>query len=324
MWSMQTTRSSETKSIRFRAMGSDAHVVVVGGPSGLAERARDRVDDLERRWSRFRPDSEVTALNGGAGTFVAVSPETRLLVERAVDAWRLTGGTFDPTVLGAVVRAGYGRSFELGPIRAHGPSPLLAGCTDITIDGGRVRLPAATAFDPGGIGKGLAADVVVGETMAAGAAGVCVNLGGDLRVAGEGPDGAPWTIAVEHPWAAEPLGLLGLNAGAVATSTPLLRAWTIGGRHVHHLIDPATGEPSESDLTLATVVAGDAWMAEALAKTVLLRGADRAFDVLDITCDALIVDRCGRVSATNGLSAFLGGRRLPASIGVPAMAEVGP
>src|SRR5581483_1485033 len=112
----------ETAERRFRAMGSDAHVIVVGGPGGsggpggLAEAAQRRIDDLEQRWSRFIAGSEISRLNERAGTPMTVSPETAELVRRAIDAWRFSGGGFDPTVLGAVIRAGYDRSFEeLGP-----------------------------------------------------------------------------------------------------------------------------------------------------------------------------------------------------------------
>jgi thiamine biosynthesis lipoprotein len=173
-----------------------------------------------------------------------------------------------------------------------------------------VCLPAGTGFDPGGIGKGLAADIVLSELVATGAEGACVNVGGDLRVSGVAPDGA-WTVGVEHPWQRLPLVLLGLSAGAVATSTTLRRRWQVDGEVLHHLIDPATGEPSTTDLSLATVLAGEAWSAEVLAKTVLLRGAARAFDVLDAAVEAITVDRLGRVAATAGIGAFLGDGPLP-------------
>jgi thiamine biosynthesis lipoprotein len=300
--------------LSFRAMGSDAHVIVVGGPVGLAERARRRIDDLERRWSRFLPDSEISGLTRRAGEWVALSAESVLLVERALEAWRLTVGRFDPTVLGAVIRAGYDRSFEqLSGAARPGASPLTVGAAGIEVDGDRVRLPAGVGFDPGGIGKGLAADLVVAETLAAGAAGACVNLGGDLRVAGRPPSPVDaWTVAVEHPGSAEPVALLGLRDGAVATSTTLRRRWTAGGQERHHLIDPWTGAPSDSDLTLAAVVAVDAWTAEVLAKAVLLRGSAQAFDLVSgLGADALTVDRDGVVRSTPGLAAFLGGRPLP-------------
>ena len=83
-------------------MGSDAHVIVVGGPASLAREAEHRIADLERRWSRFEEHSEVNALTRHAGSPVVVSPETRELVERAIAAWRMTRGLFDPTVLGAL------------------------------------------------------------------------------------------------------------------------------------------------------------------------------------------------------------------------------
>jgi len=297
-------------------MGTDAHLVVVGGADGLVERARRRVDDLEARWSRFLPGSEVSALNDQAGTFVPVSPDTVLLVERAVEAWRLTGGAFDPTVLGALVRAGYDRSFELlGPTPPGGPSQLGIGAADIAVGGGGVCLPPGTGFDPGGIGKGLAADVVCAEAMAAGAEGACVNLGGDVRVAGVGPQGGAWTVALEHPWGKRPLALLGVADGAVATSTTLRRRWHTGGEARHHVIDPQTGLPSTTDLTLATVVSADAWVAEALAKAVLLAGSAHPFDILGGTgASGLTVDGDGRVAASGGMADFLGGATLPEAI----------
>jgi thiamine biosynthesis lipoprotein len=311
---MDTRTRSTVDTLRFRAMGSDCHVIVVGGPPGAAADARDRIGDLEERWSRFRSDSEISRLNAQAGTPLAVSADTRLLVTRAIEAWRLSGGAFDPTLLGAVLRAGYVHSLERGPITARGASTLLTGCTDIVVDGDTVCLPGGTGFDPGGIGKGLAADIVVAELVEAGVAGACINVGGDLRVAGAAPDGRSWTVAVEHPWQRTPLALLGLNAGAVATSTTLRRRWEVDGQSLHHLIDAGTGEPSASDLTLASVVTGEAWSAEVLAKTVLLRGAVRAFDVLDANAEAIAVDRLGGISATAGIGAFLSGVSLPTRV----------
>src|SRR5436853_2395011 len=101
---------------RFRAMGSDAHVVVVGpGARAGLDTAIARIAGLERRWSRFIPSSDVCELTRRSGTWVEVAAETVVLVERAREAWRRTAGAFDPTVLAAVVAAGYDRSFEQIP-----------------------------------------------------------------------------------------------------------------------------------------------------------------------------------------------------------------
>jgi thiamine biosynthesis lipoprotein len=294
-------------------MGSEAHVVVVGGSPGLIASAVRRIDDLERLWSRFLEDSEVSEMNRRAGQPVQVSAETAMLVERALDAWRLSAGSFDPTVLGAVVSAGYDRSFDLlatgGEPPSFLPGPPPAGAAGIEIEGRTVRLPSGAGFDPGGIGKGLAADLVAEEVIAGGAEGVCVNLGGDVRLSGAAPAGAAWTVAVEHPWSTAPIARLGLVDGAVATSTTLRRRWRAGGVTRHHLIDPLSGLPSDTDLNLATVVTARAWAAEVLAKAVLLRGSNHPFDALDGTgAQGLVVDDRGRVGTTPGLREFLGGR----------------
>jgi len=290
-------------------MGTRAHVIVVGGPAGLADVAVARIEQLESLWSRFRPGSDTSRLNQGAGARIAVSSETAELVERALDGWRLTAGAFDPTLLGPVIRAGYDRTFELMPERTRpGRSHAEPGCAGIETGPGWVRLPAGSGFDPGGIGKGLAADMVTAELLAAGAHGVCVNLGGDLRVAGEGPGGGTWTVDVEHPGSAEPIARIGLGEGAVATSTTLRRRWHVDGEPRHHLIDPRTGVPSDTGVELAAVVAGQAWIAEVLAKAVLLAGWGAAPRVLAGTgAEALTVATGGRVRTTPGLAAYLGG-----------------
>jgi len=295
-------------------MGSDADLIVVGGDHDALDRAIARIEQLENRWSRFRADSEVSALNRHRGQSVPVSADTRLLVNRAIEAWHLTGGSFDPTILGDLLRAGYDRSFEqlsasddAREVFARRRTAQASGCSDILVDDCTVTLPADLSFDAGGIGKGLAADIVATELMAAGVAGACVNIGGDLRVVGDSPSGLGWTLAIEQPYSAIPVVLVGLTSGAIATSSVLRRVWSRGGRARHHLIDPATGEPSESDLALASVITGEAWRAEVLTKACLLRGSDRAFDLLDESTAALVVDHDGHVVSTETMSAFVGG-----------------
>jgi FAD:protein FMN transferase len=303
-------------------MGCDAHVIVNGGTEAHLEMALARIEFLESRWSRFRGDSDVSQLNRFAGEVCEVSPETALMVERAIELWRLTGGLVDPLVLTAVENAGYDRTFEAlasGPTAGLTTKPwMLLACTDIEIsvagDTYRVRLPAGSGFDPGGVGKGLAADLVVAELMGAGVAGACVNLGGDLRVGGTAPGGGSWVVAVDHPL--EDLGLFTLDIaeGAAATSSTLRRTWKVGEDHRHHLIDPSTGLPSTTDLVQATVITANAWVAEGLAKALLLRGGPNSFDLLPDGIEAVTVDQRGVVRATGGLRRFIGGQVVPETI----------
>ena len=288
-------------------MGTRAHVIVVDGDDALVARAQQRIADLEAMWSRFIPTSEVSDLNDNAGRRRRVSPETRELVQRALDARRATGGLFDPTVLGAVLRAGYDRTFDAvaeAPHDVH--SDLTMNADAIEVDNETVCLPAGTGFDPGGIGKGLAADMVARELRDAGAAGVCINLGGDVRVSGVAPDGGAWTIAVQHPTKDEPLACFGVSDGAVATSTTLRRRWKVAGETRHHLIDVATGRPSTTHRTFATVVAGYAWAADVLAKALVLDGNRDPFALLRASgAEALVVGDDGHIDTSFGLAAFM-------------------
>jgi thiamine biosynthesis lipoprotein len=121
-----------------------------------------------------------------------------------------------------------------------------------------------------------------------------VNLGGDVRVAGESPDGDGWAIVIEDPL--EPsseLATIHINDGAVATSSRLERRWERNGDEYHHLIDPNTGLPFTGDVVAVTVVAGSGWWAEVMTKAVFAAGAVRADQVLE-NAAALIVDAQGR------------------------------
>ncbi len=294
-------------------MGTTAHLIVVG-PARLTGRGRRRIEALEQRWSRFRPTSELNRLNARAGEVTRVSEETRLLVQRSLEGWWLSGGAFDPTLLGDVVRAGYDRTYEeIGPRERQPISHFRSGCDGIVLEGHDVHLPPDVGIDSGGIGKGLAADLVAAELMDAGADGVCCNIGGDLRVVGVGPDPGGWTIAVEHAWnGAVPLALVGLAAGGMATSTTLKRRWLVDGELRHHLIDPRSHRPAESGLNHATVVAGEAWRAEILAKAVLVNGEEHPFDIVGGTgSDVIAVTEDGKVLATEGFSRYVGATPLP-------------
>lgn len=263
-------------------MGTSAHVVVVGGDEArLIDAARRRLDDLERRWSRFLPGSELNRLNRRTARPVVVSPDTFTLVARSVDAWHATGGRFDPTVLPAMVAAGYDRDFAaITPAaRSFGASPPSPGCAGIRLDPAvlAVWLPAGVGVDPGGIGKGLAADLVSTEIAGAGAAGVLVNVGGDLRVRGTPPAGDEWVVAIEDPaGSSRQLARFTLASGAVATSSRLRRRWRAGDVDVHHLMDPTTGAPAQTGVAAATVVAAEAWWAEALATALCVSPAPAA------------------------------------------------
>ena len=168
-----------------------------------------------------------------------------------------------------------------------------------------MTLPRDVEIDPGGIGKGLAADLVTAELLAAGARGALVNLGGDVRVRGDAPGGTSWSIAVEHPTdPARTIVELGITDAAIATSTNARRRWIRGGRERHHLVDPRTGDSADSPLVSVTVVADEGWWAETSAKAIFVAGTPAPRVTLP-GVHVATVDAAGAVEHSPGLQAVV-------------------
>ena len=268
----------------FRAMGTECSVLVYGDDSrveSLADLARRRVDLLESLWSRFQNDSELSRLNARSGQgAIAVSAETEALVRAMRSGWERTAGAFDPSVLAAITAAGYDRDFSqvvardyIAGVAAHAP-----GMAEVRVEDRRVCLPQGVGVDPGAIGKGLAADIVVDEMMEAGAMGVLVDLGGDIAFAGCPGRESHWRIALHDERQGRPdvgvpsdrhyLVPAGIDHAGIATSTTLTRRWAQGR---HHVIDPASARSTDETLVQVTVAGTRAWECEVWATAVLVR-----------------------------------------------------
>ena len=275
----------------WRAMGCSVDVVVVGGPPGLLDLARTAIDHLEGRWSRFLPDSDISRLNHAAGSTVHIDPATVVLLRAMLDGWRATAGAFDPTLLVPLVGLGYAASWNDPTAVTSLPHGALWRCDldDLRVDEGRdvAAAPRGMCLDAGGIGKGLAADMVVGHLIDSGAHGASVSIGGDVAVRGRAPQPDGWLIGIADPLISGDtdieVGQLMIVEGGVATSGTLSRRWKgADGKSVHHLLDPATGRPTRhaGEIVAVTVIAGSAAWAEVWTKAVMVRGT-AALDELD-------------------------------------------
>jgi thiamine biosynthesis lipoprotein len=304
-------------------MGSTARFYVCGGSPDVEARLRSRLADLEQRWSRFLPDSEVSRANANAGRPTTVSAETRLLAAQALRAGELTHGWFDPLLLEPLADAGYERSYDL--LDTAGLDPLVAsvdrrgptvsvlvrppdnGSGSLAVDeaAGTVTVGAGAGFDPGGIGKGLAADLLATDAVAGGASAVMIDLGGDIACAGRAP-AAGWLVDIHDPFDPEqPCAQVRIPWGAVATSSSAHRRWRHHGEVAHQLIDPQTRRPSDSSIVQATVIAGACWLAEVSAKAALLAGPIAGPALLaDIGVEGLLMCSDGSRIETRGWSAF--------------------
>jgi thiamine biosynthesis lipoprotein len=265
----------------MRAMNTDC-LLILHGPAGdpvsreALARAAERVRQYEERFSRFRPDSELSHLNESPQEQVQVGSELGSLLARSVEYSRISRGLFDPVVLDALLLLGYDRTFE--EVRAYSHQKAVAQAPrfrwrDVLVDATRhlVTRPCGARVDLGGIAKGAAADAAIAELSSY--PGALVDLGGDIRVCGRPADADFWIIAVEDGQSdGGALNYICLADGAVATSSLRKRRWVCNGEAVHHIIDPRSGQPARSDVLQCSVIADTAEHAEVAAKVGFIRG----------------------------------------------------
>ncbi len=287
--------------LAFQAMACECEVRIAGLPEpealAMAARAADEVRRIEARWSRYRADSIVSAVNAAAGSARAVEldEETAAIVDFGARLHERSGGRFDLTA--GVLRRAWDFRARHVPTQAEIDAlrPLI-GWPQVRWDGRSIALPrAGMEIDLGGLGKEYAADRAATLLQAAGVRHALVNLGGDVRVLGARPDGSAWTVGIRHPRdSGALLGSVMLRDAALATSGDYERGFEAGGRRFHHLLDARSGWPAEGWQSVS-VVAPACIAAGALATTAMLMG-DAALDFLRAEGVAwLAVDAAGRV-----------------------------
>lgn len=273
--------TTDTTRTTWRALGTNVDLVVTGGDVAVARTAVAAVlEDVDRTYSRFRPDSELVALNARAGQTVQVSPLLADAIDVALRAAYLTDGLCDPTVGKALRRIGYDDDFATILARAD-PIRLwiepIPGWQTVAFDRERreMRAPVGVELDLGSTGKAYAADLAVAAAVdALGGAGALVGLGGDIAVSGASPDGGWRVLAAEDSTAAPdgPGEVVVLASGGLATSSTMVRRWLRGGVALHHLVDPRTGLPAVSPWRTVSVIATTCVDANAAATAGLIGG----------------------------------------------------
>ena len=270
----------------FRAMNSDILLAAEGDPQQIEagfQETQALIDELEARFTRFSPESELSQLNRSAGSWFEASEDLYDLMQQANTYFIQSGGLFDPSILPALQMAGYDKSMD--EIRAHGATPHKFDEMPKQMDFGAVLydpassgifLPPGMQIDLGGIAKGWIAETAA-LRLACYAKVCAVNAGGDMFLIGLPEGEKAWQVALEDPRDPDnTLAVLSVGPGAVATSSVTKRRWQLDGQEKHHLIDPRSGEPAETEWLSVTVVAPHATGAEVFAKTLLLAGPQDA------------------------------------------------
>ncbi len=292
-------------------MGGIVEVHAVDGRRDAHERVRAAFEAHEAALSRFRPASELCALNASRGQPFAASPLLIGALAAALDWAVRTDGLFDPTIIDALEALGYDRTFDdlatTGGARRASFARPAGSWRDIALDAATrtVRMPPGVRVDLGGIGKGYTVDAAM---RALGRdANALVNASGDLFAAGPGPEGDGWHVGVADPHApGRDLAVVAVRGRGVATSAVTKRAWEREGRRVHHIVDPLTGDAAASDAIAVTVVAADATSADVLGTVVCIAGVAEGLRLVErFGAEALAVRRDGSTAATRGFERFV-------------------
>jgi len=293
----------------FRAIGTTA-VVVVPEPADADAAERLLAAELaaiDVACSRFRDDSELQAVQAAAGRTVAVSELLFEALSVACDVAERTGGAVDPTVGNAIVALGY--DADLDEVQSRPPQPptalgRVAGYQHIQLNPRQrtVRIPRGVRLDLGASAKAMAADRAAARIAGGLGVGALVSLGGDIAVAGPAPAGGwPIGIARESSTPAEQVDqVVAIDHGGLASSATSVRTWQAGDRHVHHIVDPRSGDCVEPywDLVSAT---GPSCVEANLVTTAAIVWGERALhELARFEQSVRLVRSDGKVFTVNG------------------------
>ncbi len=301
--------------LEFRAMGCQMLAIVDSDDASASEliaQVPGWFAEWEASLSRFRDDSELSALNRSEGKPFRASETMWQVLQVAMRAAGKSDGLVVPTMLDALKMAGYDRSFDLIDAAAVSSSmPVINPAADwraIRLDAKTqtVRLSHGMHIDFGGVAKGWAADQAVRRLSAV--APALVDAGGDIAISATQAKEEPWPIAVADPIHPDAdLEMLLVDHGGIATSGRDYRRWQRDGKWQHHIIDPRTGAPAETDVLSATVIAPTTVSAEVAAKAALILGSEKGLRWIEARSElaGLLVLEDGRLVRTRRMSEYV-------------------
>ena len=305
----------------FKAMNTNVYVKLYSQTAGddiLADIER-QFASFEKRLSRFDPASELSKINNCRQENIQVSPTMLNALEVALWAAEATGGLYDPTILNNLEKAGYDCSFEkLAGAAPFSATPVPAALNPVVLRPysfqsvqlnrakKTVYRPVGLGLDLGGMGKGWTVDRVTDRLQGLGP--FLINAGGDIFAYHAPPGQAGWEVDLIHPQKPELfMAKVHLHHQALATSTIAKRRWRQNGQMMHHLIDPRTGRPAQTDALSVTVVANRTVTAEIYAKAALILGAEQGLAYLESLpgVEGLIYTSASTIAYTPGLATIL-------------------
>lgn len=267
---LTSCKGSETKS-QLYAMNTVVDLTFYGGDKTALVSAE--LNRLESLLSVTREQSDISRLNRADGQSVTASDDTASVLETALEVYRDTDGCFDPTVYPVLRLWGFTTdSFRVPDSDEIENALKYTDFSRVSLDGSTVKLPKGFELDLGGVGKGYAGKRCRDILKENGVDSAIISIGGNVQTVGTKPDGSKWTVALKNPDGGESLCKITVGECAVVTSGGYERYFEQDGKRYHHIIDPKTGKPADSEFKSVTVICEDGAVADALSTAFFVGG----------------------------------------------------
>lgn len=305
-----STTASSTQPVSQEIFAMDTYMTVTAYGDNAQKGVTDAVAEIQRLdnlLSIGKEDSEISKLNKSGSA--ALSDDTAVMVAKALDLYKSTGGAFDITVLPLMELWGFTTQEYYVPTEDEIQSTLQrVGADKLTWDESTQTLTLGDKqeIDLGGIAKGFTSSRIMEIFKQDGVTCGMVSLGGNVHLLGTKQDGSAWRVGIQDPDNTDDmLGVLQANDCAVITSGAYERNFEKDGVTYHHIIDPATGKPSNSGLTSVTIVSKDGTLADGLSTSLFVMGKDKAIAYWKQHADefdTILVDKDRNVYITEGIA----------------------
>ncbi|MFI3228112.1 MAG: FAD:protein FMN transferase [Clostridia bacterium] len=262
--------------------------------------------NFEQRFSKTVESSEVSKLNNADGETIQASDELVMLLKTALDFTKTTSGLFDVTTYTLSEVWDFKNPDPQVPSQDEIDYALSTiGYYNIVIEGNSVRLLNNAKIDLGGIVKGYAADEIKNFLIEQGVNHATINIGGNVLTIGKKNNTDLWAVGIREPFEDENTVLMSVEVDglSVVTSGPYERNFTIDGVLYHHILNPKTGYPADSDLSSVTIITEKSIIADTLSTSCYLMGLDKAIELIESTADteAVFIDNNGEIIVSSGI-----------------------
>lgn len=286
-------------------------VITLTGYGKKADAALDAglslCEKYESMLSRTKENSDIWNINHAHGQPVKVSSETAYLLTQAVKYAEMTDGLIDPTVTPLSILWNFTGN-PPGPVPDQAQIETLLphiGYQTIHIEASSVWLDDPNAqVDLGFLAKGYIADQLKALFLEQGLTHALINLGGNVLAVGEKPDGTAYRIGIQKPFGArnETVKIIGLKDQSLVSSGSYERYFEEGGVLYHHILDPSTGYPVDTDLDGVTILSDSSLEGDAFSTACFLLGYEKGRKLIESQSgmEALFITKDGSIYKTGG------------------------